>query len=301
MNLSFITENLAFSQTFGLWTKRMDILRKYNLWTEEIYIFIDEITAHRRMGKSRSILIRGTIPRSTSSLSAAPTHGCCPVSLPRYFRAIRPISVYPFSYQEYTEIRHLEQNRESLYGLWIRAGLRNFCLAEKSRRCSWQLLVCRLKDTILLRTSSNATAYVTPGCLRDLFAFLVAMPQFSVHRQHREHFKSQGRRRAMMPWLLTQAISKTRSWRIVVNALTCAEREILSGTAKYYINDLVFKNFLYPGNSLLVWVINWRILSSGVASGRAMMSIPDVPKKKRWTSSLGKVTVRYICNPPTCW
>ena len=33
----------------------------------------------------------------------------------------------------------------------------------------------------------------------------------------------------------------------------------------------------------------------------AMMSIPDVLKKKRWTSSLGKVTVRYICNPPTCW
>lgn len=49
-----------------------------------MYIFIDEVQLIQEW-ESRSILIRRTIPRSTSSLSAAPTHGCCPVSLPRCF------------------------------------------------------------------------------------------------------------------------------------------------------------------------------------------------------------------------
>ena len=51
---------------------------------KDIY-FHRRSAAHRRMGKVGTILIRRTIPRSTSSLSVAPTHGCCPVSLPRCF------------------------------------------------------------------------------------------------------------------------------------------------------------------------------------------------------------------------
>ena len=51
-----------------------------------LYIFSSTKCSSSKNGKSRSILIRKTIPRSTSSLSAAPTHGCCPVSLPRCFR-----------------------------------------------------------------------------------------------------------------------------------------------------------------------------------------------------------------------
>lgn len=47
--------------------------------------------------------------------------------------------VYPFSYQEYAEIRHLEQNRESYMNTGGIPG--TFCLARKAGGAA-QLLVC---------------------------------------------------------------------------------------------------------------------------------------------------------------
>lgn len=77
-------------------------------------------------------------------------------------------------------------------------------------------------------------------------------------------------------------------------------KEILSGTAKYYINDLALRISSIPEQPM-VWVINWRILSIWSYSGQAMMSIPDVPKRRKWISWHGKATARFICNPLICW
>lgn len=79
-------------------------------------------------------------------------------------------------------------------------------------------------------------------------------------------------------------------------------KEILSGTAKYYINDLAFKNFLYPGTA---YGVGYKLetLGSIWSCFRAGYDVyTGCAKEKRGgLSSLGKATVRYICNPPTCW
>ena len=62
--------------------------------------------------------------------------------------------VYPFSYQEYTEIRHLEQNRESYMGYMNTGGIPElFVLPEKQE--VQRNYLSALKDTILLKLAKT--------------------------------------------------------------------------------------------------------------------------------------------------
>ena len=124
MNLSFITENLAFFANFLGYERKngythKDLEELVALYKSELhpqgrmYIFIDEVQLIEEWEKSVNsysqdyteeyeLFISGSNSRMLSGELATLLSG-------RYVQ----FPVYPFSYQEYTEIRHLEQNRES--------------------------------------------------------------------------------------------------------------------------------------------------------------------------------------------
>ena len=154
--------------------------------------------------------------------------------------------VYPFSYQEYTEIRHLEQNRESYMNTGGIPEL--FVLPEKQE--VQRNYLSALKDTILLKDISQRYSIRDPRLLEDLFAFLVGNASNLVSIGNIvNYFKSQGRKTgydAVAAYIgyIEDSFLAYRCERFDLRG-----KEILSGTAKYYINDLVFKNFLYPGTA----------------------------------------------------
>ena len=102
---------------------------------EDIY-FHRRSAAHPRMGKVGQFLFAGLyrgVRALYQRLQLTVLSGeLATLLLGRYVQ----FPIYPFSYQEYTEIRHLEQNRESYMGYMNTGGIRTFLSCPKSRRCS---------------------------------------------------------------------------------------------------------------------------------------------------------------------
>ena len=272
LNESFVynRNSCLFCELFRLWTKELMEMSVYNrkllslqlkfrLWTkewiylgstisgqEEIYIFIDEVQLIEEWEKSVNsysqdyteeyeLFISGSSSRMLSGELATLLSG-------RYVQ----FPVYPFSYQEYAEIRHLEQNRESYMNTGGIPEL--FVLPEKQE--VQRNYLSALKDTILLKDISQRYSIRDPRLLEDLFAFLVGNASNLVSIGNIvNYFKSQGRKTgydAVAAYIgyIEDSFLAYRCERFDLRG-----KEILSGTAKYYINDLVFKNFLYPGTA----------------------------------------------------
>ena len=141
---------------------------------------------------------------------------------------------------------HLEQNRESYMNTGGIPEL--FVLPEKQE--VQRNYLSALKDTILLKDISQRYSIRAPRLLEDLFAFLVGNASNLVSIGNIvNYFKSQGRKTgydAVAAYIgyIEDSFLAYRCERFDLRG-----KEILSGTAKYYINDLVFKNFLYPGTA----------------------------------------------------
>lgn len=102
----------------------------------------------------------------------------------------------------------------------------------------------------MLKDISQRYSIRDPRLLEDLFAFLVGNASNLVSIGNIvNYFKSQGRKTgydAVAAYIgyIEDSFLAYRCERFDLRG-----KEILSGTAKYYINDLVFKNFLYPGTA----------------------------------------------------
>ena len=126
-----------------------------------IYIFIDEVQLIQEWEKSVNsysqdyteeyeLFISGSNSRMLSGELATLLSG-------RYVQ----FPIYPFSYQEYTEIRHLEQNRESYMGYMNTGGIPDlFVLPEKQE--VQRNYLSALKDTILLKDISQRYSIRAP-------------------------------------------------------------------------------------------------------------------------------------------
>ena len=211
-----------------------------------IYIFIDEVQLIEEWEKSVNsysqdyteeyeLFISGSSSRMLSGELATLLSG-------RYVQ----FPVYPFSYQEYAEIRHLEQNRESYMNTGGIPEL--FVLPEKQE--VQRNYLSALKDTILLKDISQRYSIRAPRLLEDLFAFLVGNASNLVSIGNIvNYFKSQGRKTSYDAVAAYIGYIEDSFLAYRCERFDLRGKEILSGTAKYYINDLVFKNFLYPGTA----------------------------------------------------
>lgn len=213
----------------------------------KVYLFIDEVQLIEEWEKSVNsysqdytaqyeLFISGSNSRMLSGELATLLSG-------RYVK----FPIFPFSYQEYTEIRRLERNRESYMQYMDMGGIPElFVLPEKQEvQCNY---LSALKDTILLKDIILRYSIRDPRLLEDLFVFLVgnASNLMSVSNIV-NYFKSRGRKTsydAVAAYIgyIEESFLVHRCERFDLRG-----KEVLSGTAKYYINDLAFKNILYPG------------------------------------------------------
>lgn len=155
--------------------------------------------------------------------------------------------IYPLSYMEYLEVENLELGRES-YGAYLNTGglPELFSLPDKLE--IRQNYMASVRDSVLLKDIIQRHQIRDPKLLDDIFSFLVnnASNLVSVSGIV-NYFKGKNRKTsydAVSAYIgyIEDSFLIHRCERYDVKG-----KDVLAGTAKYYMNDLAYKNFLYTG------------------------------------------------------
>ncbi len=154
--------------------------------------------------------------------------------------------VFPFSYSEYIGITGQERGRKSYMNYMDSGGLPElFKLQTPEFKRNY---ISAIKDSVLLRDIIQRHSIRDPKLLEDIFVFLVNNASNLVSVPNIvKYFKGLGRRTSFdvistyIGYIEdTFLIHRCERWDI-------KGKDILSGNSKFYINDLAYKNFLYPG------------------------------------------------------
>ncbi|MBQ8520614.1 MAG: ATP-binding protein [Bacteroides sp.] len=154
--------------------------------------------------------------------------------------------IHPLSFDEYVSIKGLPADKQS-YMDYMQEGafseLMNLQGAEVKRN-----YISGLKDTVLLKDIIRRYTIKDIRLLEDLFAYLVnnASNLLSISNIT-NYLKSKGRKTsyetvASYVGYITDVYLAHRVERYNIKG-----KEVISGTYKYYMNDLSFKNYLYSG------------------------------------------------------
>lgn len=212
----------------------------------KVYIFIDEIQIIEEWEKvinsysqdytdSYELFITGSNSKMLSGELASLLSG-------RYIT----FEVFPFSFLEYLGITNQERGRQSYLAYMNSGGLPElFMLAKQEFKRNY---VSAIKDTVLLRDIIQRYNIREPKLLEDIFVFLVnnASNLISISNIVK-YFKGQGRKPsydAISNYIgyIQDAFLIHRCDRYDIKG-----KDTISGNAKFYVNDLAYKNYLYPG------------------------------------------------------
>jgi predicted AAA+ superfamily ATPase len=154
--------------------------------------------------------------------------------------------VFPFSYSEYCGITGQQKERKSFLAYMNSGGLPElFMLNNYELKRNY---VSAIKDTVLLRDIIQRNNIRDPKLLEDIFLFLVnnASNLISVPNIV-NYFKGQKRKTSYDA--VSNYIGYIEDTFLVhrCDRYDIKGKDTLSGNAKYYINDLAYKNYLYPG------------------------------------------------------
>ena len=213
----------------------------------QCYIFIDEIQLIEKWEKTVNsysqdytteyeVFISGSNSKMLSGELATLLSG-------RYIE----FNIYPFSYTEYTELTQSEQGKESYLNYMNTGGLPElFSLPDKQEiRRNY---MSSMKDSILLKDIIQRYKIRDPKLLDDIFSFLVnnASNLISVNSIV-NWFK--GKKRNTSYDAVASYIGYIEEAFLIhrCNRYDIKGKEVLEGTAKFYMNDLSYKNFLYTG------------------------------------------------------
>lgn len=210
------------------------------------YIFIDEIQTIEGWEKvvnsysqdfteSYELFISGSNSRMLSGELATLLSG-------RYVC----FEIFPFGYSEYLGITRQEIGRQSYMEYMNGGGLPELFMIQKQE--IKRNYISAIKDTVLLRDIIQRHNIRDPKLLEDIFVFLVnnASNLISITGIVK-YFKGQGRKTsydAVSTYIgyIEDAFLVHRCDRYDIKG-----KDILSGNAKFYINDLAYKNYLYSG------------------------------------------------------
>ncbi|WP_373183425.1 ATP-binding protein [Bacteroides ovatus] len=156
--------------------------------------------------------------------------------------------IFPYSYSEYLQLTKQDAGRLSYLAYLQKGGLPelyNLPTIESQKQ-----YVASVKDTVLLRDIVKRKPVRDVKLLDDTFIYLVnnASNLFSVQNLI-NFFKSKNRRVSydtLSNYLgyIEEAFLAYRTERYNIKG-----KDVVAGNCKYYLNDLSFKNFLYPGFS----------------------------------------------------
>lgn len=212
----------------------------------KVWLFIDEIqniTGWEHFVNSRSqdfvenceIFISGSNSKMLSGELATLLSG-------RYVK----FEIFPFNFTEYAGITGKEPIKQTYIDYMNSGGLPElFVLPNEETRRNY---VSAIRDTVLLRDIIQRHNIKDPKLLEDLFVYLAnnASTLFSITNIV-NYMKSNGRKTTY------DTISNYLRYIEDTFLVHRAERydirgkEVISGNHKYYLNDLSFKNLLYPG------------------------------------------------------
>lgn len=227
-----------------------EIIKLYKstiLPTGKIYIFIDEIQLIEDWEKvinsysqdytaEYELFISGSNSKLLSGELATLLSG-------RYVC----FNVFPFSYQEYLIVTEKERNKQSYLEYINSGGLPElFSLPDKLE--IKQNYMSTIKDSILLRDIIQRYKIRDPKLLEDIFVFLVnnASNLISINSIVK-YYKNLGRN---ISYDIVATYIRYIEDTFLIHRCERYDikgRETLAGTSKFYINDLAYKNYLYPG------------------------------------------------------
>lgn len=154
--------------------------------------------------------------------------------------------VFPFSYSEFLGITGQDRDRKSYMEYMSSGGLPElFMLQNQEFKRNY---ISAIKDTVLLRDIIQRNNIRDPKLLEDIFVFLVnnASNLISVPNIV-NYFKGQNRKTSYDA--VSNYIGYIEDTFLVhrCDRYDIKGKDTLSGIAKFYINDLAYKNYLYPG------------------------------------------------------
>ena len=154
--------------------------------------------------------------------------------------------VFPFSYTEYTGITQKEVKKQSYIDYMESGALPElFVLPNDETKRNY---ISAIKNTVLLRDIIQRHSIKDPKLLEDVFVYLVNNASNLVSIVNIvNYFKSNGRKTTYDT--VANYISYIEDTFMIhkVERYDIRGKETISGNCKYYINDLSFKNYLYPG------------------------------------------------------
>ena len=211
----------------------------------KVYIFIDEVQIIEQWEKvvnsysqdysdSYEIFITGSNSKMLSGDLATLLSG-------RYVS----FEIFPYSYSEYLRITGQDKGKQSYMAYMDGGGLPELFMLQKQELK--RNYISAVKDTVLLRDIIQRNNIRDPKLLEDIFVFLVnnASNLISISSIVK-YFKGQGRR------VSYDAISNYIGYIEDTFLIHRCDRydikgkDTLSGNAKFYMNDLAYKNYLYP-------------------------------------------------------
>ena len=152
--------------------------------------------------------------------------------------------IFPLSYEEYVNVHQMGTGRESYMQYMADGGypeLVHFQSSDVKRN-----YISGLKDTVLLKDIIRRYTIRDVRLLEDLFAYLVNYSSNLLSITNITNFiKSKGRKTSydtVSAYLgyIEEVYLAHRALRYNIKG-----KETLSGSCKYYMNDLSFKNYLY--------------------------------------------------------
>ena len=181
--------------------------------------------------------------------------------------------ILPYSYAEYLQLMQQPAGRASYLAYLQKGGLPelyNLPTVESEKQ-----YVASVKDTILLRDIVKRKPVRDVRLLDDIFIYLVnnASNLFSV--QHIVNFFKSKNRKVSYDTLsnylgyIEEAFLAYKTERYNIKG-----KDVVAGNCKYYLNDLSFKNFLYPG------------FAYGVGYLLENAVYPKIRKQSQWQSQL---------------
>jgi predicted AAA+ superfamily ATPase len=214
--------------------------------TGKIYLFIDEIQnieGWERFVNSHSqdfaeeceIFISGSNSKMLSGELATLLSG-------RYVQ----FEIFPFSFAEFAGISGKELSKQTFVEYIESGGLPElFSLPNEETRRNY---VAAVKDTVLLRDIIQRQSIKDAKLLEDIFVYLVNNASNLVSITNIvNYFKSKNRKTtydtvANYVGYIEDTFLLHKAERYDVRS-----KDIISGNCKYYVNDLSFRNLLYPG------------------------------------------------------
>ena len=212
----------------------------------KVYIFIDEIqiiegwekivnSYSQDFAESYELFISGSNSKMLSGELATLLSG-------RYIC----FEIFPFSYSEYLSITGQERGRKSYTEYMNSGGLPELFLLQKQELK--RNYISAVKDTVLLRDIIQRYNVRDSRLLEDIFVFLIknASNLISISGIVK-YFKGQERKTSYD--VISAYISYIEDTFLVhrCDRYDIKGKDTLSGNSKFYINDLAYKNYLYPG------------------------------------------------------